>query len=124
VHGILGPGLDESLYRECFYEELKYQGVPVERDVSFAIEFRGKAMEQAFHADFVVGGGALVFVIAEDKTDLHKLQARSLLKLSGKDEAYVVNFRVPDMRSGIVRAIVQRGNVLEKGKTFVAHAGA
>ncbi|MBI1259936.1 MAG: GxxExxY protein [Chloroflexi bacterium] len=112
VYSQLGPGLDESVYRECFYEELQYQGVPIARDVAFPMQFRGKTIEQAFSADFVVGDQAIVFVIAEEKTELHNLQIRSLLKLSGKDEAYIVNFRVADMRKGIMRATVQRGHIL------------
>ncbi len=116
VHKELGPGLDESIYRDCFFEELQYQGVPVVRDVMFPIEFRGKTIEQAFHADFIVGDKAVVFVIAEEKTELHKMQIRSLLKLSGKEEAFIVNFRVPDMRKGIIRAVVQKGNVLATNK--------
>ncbi|GEM_PF-324381 len=116
VYGALGPGLDESIYKECFYEELKHQNIPFERDVLFPMEYRGRRIEQAFHADFVVGGRAIVFVIAEDKSDLHNFQIRSLLKLSGMQEAFIVNFRVDDMRKGITRAIVQTGNILAEMK--------
>lgn len=111
VHTALGPGLDESVYKECFAEELKHLGVPFERDVVFPLTFRDRTIEQAFHADFVVGGSTIVFIIAEEKTDLHNMQIRSLLKLSGKQEAFIVNFRVPDMRGGMTRAVVTKGNV-------------
>jgi len=113
VHSVLGPGLQENIYRECFAEELKHQGVPFERDVVFPMEFRGHKIEHAFHADFVVGGTTIVFIIAEEKSELHNMQIRSLLKLSGMNEAFIVNFRVADMRKGLMRALVQKGNVLK-----------
>lgn len=113
IYSVLGPGLDESIYKECFYEELRHLGVPFERDVMFPMEFRGRWIEQAFCVDFVVGGRAIVFVIAEDKSELHNMQIRSLLKLSNMDEAFIVNFRVPDMRNGITRATMQKGNVMK-----------
>ncbi len=111
IHQMLGPGLDESLYRACFARELAYQNVPAQADVMFPVMFRDAPVEPGFRADFVVGGQALVFVIAEEKSDFHKLQIRSLLRLSGLEEAYIVNFRVPDMRQGIMRATLQKGHV-------------
>lgn len=120
VHSVLGPGLEEHIYKECFEEELKHLGVPFARDVMFPMEFRGRRIEQAFCVDFVVGGRAIVFVIAEEKSELHNMQIRSLLKLSGMDEAYIVNFRVADMRSGITRATLQKGNVLAENKARAA----
>ena len=108
VYSMLGPGLDESVYRECFRIELEHQGIPYARDVAFPMEFRGKRIETTFKADFVIGSHALIFIVAEDKSDLHRLQIRSLLKLSGKSEAYILNFRVDDMRHGVMRASVQK----------------
>lgn len=111
IHEQLGPGLEEAVYKECFFEELQHQNIPVRRDVIFPLQFRTKRVEQAFRADFVVGDSTIVFIIAEEKSALHNMQIRSLLKLSEKQEAFIVNFRVSDMSSGIMRAVLTKGNV-------------
>ncbi len=42
VHKNLGPGLLESVYETCFIDELKIQGLKVERQVPVSILYKGK----------------------------------------------------------------------------------
>ena len=105
VHGELGPGLDDDIYRECVEIELKAAKASFEKDVPFQIRYGRKTIKAAFHADFVIDRKAVLFVIAEPKSALHDMQIRSYLKHSGLEEAYIVNFRVADMREGMMRAV-------------------
>jgi GxxExxY protein len=40
VHRALGPGLLESAYQQCMYQELIVRGVPFEREVPIPLEYR------------------------------------------------------------------------------------
>jgi GxxExxY protein len=43
VHRQLGPGLLESVYEECLCFELKYAGIPYQRQIPFRIVYKGFA---------------------------------------------------------------------------------
>jgi len=107
IYSQLGGGLDADIYKKCFYQEMKQQGIPFGQDVGFDIDYKGSAIEAAFTADFVIAGQAVVSIIAEEKSAVHDLKIRSMLKNSGLKEAYIINFRVADMRSGVMRAVFQ-----------------
>ena len=54
VHKALGPGLLEKVYQEALEKELKFQGIPFEREKSFTITYKGEELEQKYIADFVI----------------------------------------------------------------------
>ena len=109
VHSELGPGLGESVYYECFERELKHMKMNVESGVPFSIRYRKKNIKNAFIADFIIENTALVFIRAEEKSAMHEMEIRSYLKHSGLTEAYILNFRVSDMRDGIIKASFRPG---------------
>jgi GxxExxY protein len=45
VHRVLGPGLLESAYEACLIHELTRQGLPVDRQVSVPVEFKGMVLD-------------------------------------------------------------------------------
>lgn len=49
VHKILGPGLMESVYEVCLYEELKSKGLYVERKKSIACYLQGIFFRQGVY---------------------------------------------------------------------------
>ncbi len=92
VHNALGPGLLESAYQGALCVELQYQGLHVELEQVFPLEYRGQYVG-AYIADIVVEHT----IILELKsvrclTDLMAAQLISYLKLSGLAVGYLKNF--------------------------------
>ena len=52
VHKELGPGLLESVYEYCLYEELSQMGLYVQSQVKLPIVYKGKTLEKVFFIDF------------------------------------------------------------------------
>jgi len=48
VHKELGPGLLESIYEECLFEELQAHGIQVQRQVELPIIYKGKKLGNKF----------------------------------------------------------------------------
>ena len=113
VHQVLGGGCDIDLYRQCMFEELKQSGMQVLRNVSLPLKYRELSVGRAMVADFIINDETLVLIrTVQDKNDC-ELELRSCLKLSGKAEGFLFNFRIKDMREGILHATVQKGAVLK-----------
>lgn len=54
VHRALGPGLLESVYRDCMVIELRAQNLRVESERSVSIEYRGQRLGGALKLDLLV----------------------------------------------------------------------
>jgi GxxExxY protein len=59
VHRHLGPGFLESAYEEALAIELKLRGIPFERQVARAIEYKGHEIAQS-RLDLLVEGELVV----------------------------------------------------------------
>lgn len=46
VHKTLGPGLLESIYETCLIEELRLNGIKVQRQVGLPIIYKGKKLNK------------------------------------------------------------------------------
>ena len=53
VHNVLGSGFLESVYANALTVELRNRGVPVDRNVSFEVMYRGQSVGR-YVADLVV----------------------------------------------------------------------
>ena len=111
VHRAVGPGFAATVYKQCLVAELRAGGMDVETDVTFPLTYKTVTIENAFTADIVVNGTALIVVRAEPRSDDQKDQLASFLKASGKAEAYLMNFGLKDMRQGIARAAVRPAQI-------------
>lgn len=106
VHKELGPGLLESVYENCLFEELKTNGISVQRQVKIPVIYKGKTLEKDFYLDFLVED----LVVIELKTvelilPIHEVQLMTYLRLSKMKLGLLINFNVPILKDGIRRKI-------------------
>ena len=66
VHRQLGPGLLESVHEHCLAEELKQNGLAVERQVAIPVRYREVKLDVGFRLDLLVERKVVVEVKAID----------------------------------------------------------
>lgn len=54
VHRHLGPGLLESVYRDCLGHELRTQGIIVQQEVILPVRYKGLELETGYRIDLLV----------------------------------------------------------------------
>ena len=107
VHRQLGPGLLESVYRECLCYELQMRGLSAVRERTIPLVYKGVPIAAAYRADLIVGERVLVELKCVEKLALiHTTQVVTYLRLSGLRVGLLMNFNVPFLRDGIVRIVV------------------
>ena len=104
VHRQLGPGLLESVYRDCMVYELKSRGLDIEREKTLPLRYKGLEFQAAYRADIVVGGKVIVELKAVDNLlPVHAAQLLSYLRLSGCRLGLLINFNVAQLKEGVKR---------------------
>jgi GxxExxY protein len=107
VHRTLGPGLLESTYEMCLCREPAIRGIPFERQVPIAVEYKGAKLDCGYRADIVVDGMILVEIKAVDSMlPIHDAQLLSYLKLGGWKIGLLINFDVELLRNGLRRRVL------------------
>ena len=108
VHRHLGPGLLESLYRECLVFELRDRGLKVRVEELIPIFYKGKPLNGHYRLDLIVEDAVVVETKAvETVLAVHCAQVLTYLRLTDKSVGLLVNFNVSYLRQG-VRRIVNR----------------
>jgi GxxExxY protein len=108
VHRHLGPGLLESLYRECLAFELRERGLKVRVEERIPIFYKGKPLNGHYRIDLIVEDAVVVETKAvETVLAVHCAQVLTYLRLTEKHVGLLVNFNVSYLRQG-VRRIVNR----------------
>ena len=106
VHRILGPGLLESVYEYCLVEELRRNGLNVQRQVKLPIIYKGRNLEKDFFLDLLVEDKVVIELKAvEEVLPVHEVQLLTYLKLSDKRLGLLINFHVPILKQGVKRKI-------------------
>lgn len=106
VHSSLGPGLLESVYEACLVHELRLRELPVERQVSLPVHYKGMVVDGGLRIDLRVAGEIIVELKCVDAIQpVHEAQLLSYLKLSGCRVGLLINFHVPLIRDGIKRLV-------------------
>jgi GxxExxY protein len=104
VHVMLGPGLLEAAYENCFAYELAERGFNVRRQVPVAISYGRLKIDAAYRMDLLVDEKVIVEVKAVDAlTSTHHAQLLTYLKLSGLRLGFLINFNAPLFKKGIKR---------------------
>ena len=99
VHKALGPGLLEKVYQEALEKELKFQGIPFEREKSFTITYKGEELEQKYIADFVIYDKIVVELKAvEELLPVHRAQVINYLAITGLKLGLLVNFNTRQVK--------------------------
>ena len=106
VHKELGPGLLEKVYEICFCHELEKRGLQIERQLPVSIVYDGITFKEGLRLDVLVEGKAICELKAlETVNPVWEAQILSHLKLTNKRLGYLINFKVPLIKSGIKRFV-------------------
>lgn len=101
---MLGPGLLESTYEECFCYELSNVGLSFERQVPLPLLYKSMKLLHAYKLDLVIDNAVIVELKAVEKIlPVHEAQVLTYLRLSGFNRGLLFNFNSVPLRSGIRR---------------------
>ena len=106
IHVELGPGLLESVYEEILYQELKNEGLIVERQKQLPVVWRGKQLDLNYRTDLIVENKVIVEIKSvKEIHPVHPKQLQTYLKLSGLKLGLLINFNSPLIKTGITRIV-------------------
>jgi GxxExxY protein len=106
VHKALGPGLQETVYEQCFCHELTKRNIPFIKQYPVSITYKDIMIDDGLHVDILVDNLIIIELKAQDNQHpVWEAQLLSYLKLSGKRLGYILNFHCPLMKDGIKRMI-------------------
>lgn len=107
VHKELGgPGLLEDVYEECLCDELQSKGIPVGRQVSVPIVYKGKKLKKPLTLDVLVDNKVIVEAkAAKEHNPIFDVQLLTYLRLTGKKLGLVINFGEKRIADGIRRVV-------------------
>ncbi len=107
VHKQLGPGLLESAYEECLYQELMECGISTIKQVPMPLIYNGRKLELGYRLDLLVEDKVVIEVKSVDCLNpVHTAQLMTYLKLSGCKIGLLINFNVAFLKEGIRRIIM------------------
>ena len=106
VHRILGPGLLESAYQECLYQELKNEGLYVVKEKPMPIVYKDIRLDHGYRIDLLVEDKVVVEIKTVDALiDVHTAQILTYLKLGNYKLGLLINFNVVLLKNGIKRFV-------------------
>ena len=104
VHRELGPGLLESIYKECLMMELTAERMAFKEEAPLTVVYKGRTLAQRFRLDLVVERKVVVEIKAIDRPHpAHLAQVVSYLKLTGYPAGLLLNFNMATLRAGLKR---------------------
>lgn len=104
VHEFWGPGLLESVYKDCLVIELKADGHLVTTNRRVPLVYKGHDLKTDFCPDLIVDDIVVgELKVVERLAPVHKAQVITYLKLTGLPVGLLMNFNVPLLKQGIQR---------------------
>lgn len=104
VHRHLGPGLLETIYRECLMVELNSEQLRFECERFVPIDYKGRRVRGGLKLDLLVEGCLVVELKAiEALHPVHSAQVLTYLRLTGFPAGLLMNFNVTALRAGLRR---------------------
>ncbi len=115
VHKQLGPGLLESVYKDCFIEELSALGFIVIAEKPVPLEYKGRILQHSLRLDILVNEIIIVEIKAvEQMIPLYQAQLLSYLKLTKKPKGLLINFNCANIVKQIVPLVTEEFSKLPK----------
>ena len=107
VHKILGPGLLESAYEECFVYELIKMGLSVKQQLMISIKYKDIKLKTKYRLDLLVEDKVITELKSVEKlTPVHEAQLITYLKLTCYRVGLLINFNEKLLTNGIMRRII------------------
>ena len=107
VHKILGPGLLESAYEECFVYELIKMGLSVKKQLMIPIKYKDIKLKTKYRLDLLIEDKVIIELKSVEKlTPVHEAQLITYLKLTGYRVGLLINFNEKLLTNGIMRRII------------------
>lgn len=104
VHRTLGPGLLESVYRDCLFVELCSVGLRVQRERRVPLAYKGQRIGAKLKVDLLIDDRVIVEVKAVDRFHpVFLAQVITYLKLTGCPVGLLLNFNATSLRNGLKR---------------------
>lgn len=115
VHRILGPGLLESIYEECFRMELVTAGLTVESQLLVPVTYKEKNLGGHLRLDLLVNDLVIVELKSVDTMiPLYRAQLLTYLKLTGKPKGLLINFNCEKVVDELVPMVTEVFSLLPK----------
>ena len=106
VHKALGPGLLESVYKECLYYELVKAGLKIEKEKALPVVYEEVKLNCGFRIDLFVENQVVVELKSvEMLNDIHMAQILTYLKLADREVGLLINFNVVRLKEGLKRVV-------------------
>ena len=107
VHRQLGPGLLESVYHKCLGEEMSYQKLRFQSQLSTPVLYRNLQLDTDLRLDYLVEDLIVVELKAVDALiPLYQAQVMTYLKLTGKHKGLLINFNSENISKSIVSIVM------------------
>ena len=109
VHRTLGPGLLESIYRQCLERELAAHHLRFVVHQSIAVVYKGTPLDARYYVDLIVED----FVVVEIKSvgaliPVYEAQTLTYMQLTACPVGLLINFNVPRLMDGVRRLLNPR----------------
>jgi GxxExxY protein len=106
IHKSLGPGLLESVYKECLYYRLVKKELIVTKERAIPLIFEEIRLECGYRADLIVENKVIIEIKCVDVlADIHKAQTLTYLRLTNLKLGLLINFNVVLLKDGIKRIV-------------------
>ena len=104
VHRTLGPGLLESVYRECLMIEFEEISLQFQTEARIPVEYKGRRLRTRLKIDLLVEKTVVLELKAVEGTHPHHMaQVLTYLKLTGCPAGLLMNFNETTLRAGLKR---------------------
>ena len=106
IHRSLGPGLLESVYKECLYFELMKSGIYSVKEKSIPLIYNGIELDCGYRIDLLVEDKVVIEIQSiELLTQVHLAQILTYLRIGHFRLGLLMNFNVVLLRDGIRRVV-------------------
>lgn len=107
VHKALGPGLLESVYKNCMILEFEERGLRYKEEMIARLAYKNRKVDCGFRIDFLVEDKVVVELKSvENIHSLHEAQVLTYLRLLEKQVGLLINFNVTMLKNGIRRCVL------------------
>ncbi len=115
VHSELGPGLLESIYHQCLFDELEARELDVLSKVRVPVRYKGKDLGQVLELDLLVEHLIIIEIKATELIHpVFKSQLLSYLKLTQKPKGLLINFHTDNITKSLVPLVTEEFAKLPK----------